>query len=383
MMIYLDCNATTPIEPRVSELVMRFMDVEFGNAVSRTHGFGMRAKLAVAQARDHVAALAHAGADEVVFTSGATESNNLAILGLRAEGEKTGKKHIISSLIEHKAVLEPLEWLVREAGFEVTLLEPTSEGIVPAAALREALREDTLLVSLMHVNNETGMIQPLSEYVKVLESAAAYLHVDGAQGFGKVEGLEDARIDMISISGHKLYAPKGIGALIVRRRGWDRVPLTPLVFGGGQESGLRPGTLPVHLIVGLGEAARIAKLEREPRAQLCAKLRVAILADLSCLNPIYHGCPEQQLPSTLNLSIPGVDAEAAIVALKTVAAVSNGSACTSHSYQPSHVLQAMGLHPDSIAGALRLSWCHMTEEFEAGTISKSLATLIPSNTRTT
>jgi cysteine desulfurase len=333
---------------------------EFGNAGSRTHDFGSRAKQAVEHAREQVAAVVGAKLDEVVFTSGATESNNLAILGLSMHGEKTGRKHIVSTAIEHKAVLEPLEELEKR-GFEVTLVRPTRGGWVEPREVHAAVRPDTLLVSVMHVNNETGVVQPVAEVAELLGDHPAYFHVDGAQGFGKeLEGPRHTRIDLISVSGHKIYAPKGVGALITRRRGYHRAPLTPLMYGGGQERGLRPGTLPVHLIAGLGLAAEIAVRDSRKRAEACKAFRQQVLGALLPLGAVLHGDPTRTMPHVVNLSLPGIDSEALMVAWKGLVAISNGSACTSHNYQASHVLMAMGLAEDSVQGAARLSWSHHT-----------------------
>lgn len=362
MAVYLDCNATAPVEPAVSEAVIRFMTEEYGNAGSRTHEYGAKAKQAVQQARDSVAALVSAERDEVVFTSGATESDNLAILGLAQYGTENDRKHIVSTMIEHKAILEPLEALAR-TGFDVTLVPPTSGGWVDPDAIKKALRKDTLLVSMMHVNNETGVIQAISEVAAILSDHPAFFHVDAAQGFGKdIAPLRNSRIDLISVSGHKIYAPKGVGALITRRRGYQRPPLKPLIYGGGQERGLRPGTLPVPLIVGLGVAAELSAQQLQQRTTYCLDFRRKALDALMPLEPNFNGDANRTLPHVLNLSFDGIDSEALMVALKAVIAVSNGSACTSSSYQPSHVLQAMGLSKTAIQGAIRLSWCHLTEE---------------------
>ena len=361
MAVYLDCNATTPIEPPVQEEVRRYMAIEFGNAGSRTHEFGTRAKQAVQLARDRVAAVVSAKPDEVIFTSGATESNNLAILGLVQHGEETGRRHIVSTQIEHKAVLEPLQVLAKR-GFEVTLVPPTSGGWVDPERLRDAVRDDTLLVSLMHVNNETGVTQPLSEIVATLADHAAFLHVDAAQGFGKdIPTLQDPRLDLISVSSHKIYGPKGVGALFVRRRRYARPPLTPLMYGGGQERGLRPGTLPVPLIVGLGLASELAMQDAEGRADACRAFKQELVEALAPLEPTVNGDPERTLPHVLNVSFPGLDSEAVMLSVKDIVAISNGSACTSQSYEPSHVLKAMGLDEHAVQGATRWSWCHMTE----------------------
>jgi cysteine desulfurase len=299
---------------------------------------------------------------EVVFTSGATESNNLAILGLAGHGRRTGRRHLVSTMIEHNAVLEPLRHL-EELGFEVTLVPPTRGGWVEPDAVRAAVRPDTLLVSVMQVNNETGVIQPIDEIAAGLEGHDAYFHVDAAQGFGKeIAALRHPRIDLVSISGHKLFAPKGIGVLITRRRAGERPPLAPLMFGGGQERGLRPGTLPVHLIVGLGRAAELALAEIESRNDTNRRFRERALAALGSLDPVLTGDPDRTVPHILNLALPGIDADEAMEALADTIAISNGSACTSQSLTCSHVLGAMGLDPARAASALRLSWCHLTPE---------------------
>ena len=375
MTVYLDCNATTPIEPRVRDAVLRYMDIEFGNAGSRTHEYGLRAKQAVQRAREQVAAVVAASSDEVLFTSGATESNNLAILGLAAWGEQNARRHIISTAIEHKAVLEPLEELTRR-GFQVDLVRPTAGGWVEPEAVAAKLRPDTLLVSVMHVNNETGVVQPLREIANALADSSAFLHVDAAQGFGKNDLIGLPRIDLLSISGHKIYGPKGVGALVTRRRKFVRPPLTPLVFGGGQEKGLRPGTLPVPLIVGLGLAAELAVKEHSARTARCRAFRMAVLETFRNLKAAVNGAEEKSLPHVVNVSIPGLDSEAAIVAVKDLVAISNGSACTSQSYEPSHVLIAMGLAEARVRGALRLSWCHLTEEVAWNEVRNRLARLM-------
>ena len=358
--VYLDCNATTPLEPAVQAALFHHLGEEFGNAGSRTHEYGSRAKVAVQRARDQVAAVVGAKREEVLFTSGATESNNLALLGLREFGEKTGRRHIVSTAIEHKAVLEPLEQLAAH-GFTVTLVSPDKGGAVSAEAIREALRPDTLLVSVMHVNNETGVEQPIGEIATVLNDHEAFFHVDAAQSFGKVLAvLRNPRIELISVSAHKIYGPKGVGALIVRRRGYDRIPLVPLVFGGGQERGLRPGTQPVGLIVALGEASEVAIREQAKRVKRCRAIKEQALAALTGVGGEPVGDQARALPSTLNIRFPGLDSEALMVATKDLIAISNGSACTSSSYTPSHVLKAMGFNDVTANECVRISWCHMT-----------------------
>ncbi|WP_086775565.1 cysteine desulfurase DndA [Vibrio coralliirubri] len=360
MTTYLDCNATTPIAPEVAEIVSKYMFEEYGNAGSRTHEFGVRAKQATELARQQVADVVGAGKNEVIFTSGATESNNIAILGLKSWANSQNKKHIITTKIEHKAVLEPFEVLEKE-GFDVTYLDCDESGLISKESLVESLRDDTCLVSIMHVNNETGSIQDISGYCEVLENHTAYFHVDAAQGFGKYsEPLNHSRVDMMSVSGHKLYGPKGIGALIVRRRGFKKVPLQPLMYGGGQERGLRPGTLPVALIAGLGEACSLAYKNSEMWSQHCQSLKDKALSALSEIGVEVNG--QNAAPHVLNFSIPEVNSEATMVALKGIAAVSNGSACTSSSYTPSHVLTAMGLDEERIDSAIRMSWCYQTKE---------------------
>ena len=314
-------------------------------------------------------------AEEVHFTSGATESNNIAILGLAEHAEATKRRHIVSTAIEHKAVLEPLEHLVKR-GFEVTLVPSNANGSINSNGVREALRPDTILVSVMHANNETGAIQPLDDVATALEKHDAYFHVDAAQGYGKELSLLRAkRIDLISVSAHKIYGPKGVGALVARRRGFKRVPLAPLMFGGGQERGLRPGTLPVPLVVGLGTASTIAVRDHKLRQEKNAKLRKDALAAFGHFGAEINGDSSRSLTSTLNISLPGLDAEAVMVALKDLVAISNGSACTSTSYTPSHVLSAMSLSEERVHGALRLSWCHMTENIDWNTITTRLRSL--------
>lgn len=371
--VYLDHAATSILDPRVSDLVMALMKDEFGNAGSRTHEYGLAALQHVNLARARVAAAIGAEPDEVVFTSGATESNNMAILGLAEHGLVTGRRHIVSTEIEHKAVLEPLA-LLKARGFDITRITPTRTGHVRSEDVLGAVRPDTLLVSVMHANNETGAVQPIAEIAAALDPDGPYLHVDAAQSFGRLTAtLRDRRIDLVSISAHKIFGPKGVGALIARRRLMRRPPLMPLMVGGGQERGLRPGTQPVPLIAGLGLAAELAVKEEKARAASCAKMRQAALAALTPLRPIIHGDDALGvLPNILSLAVPGVDSEAVMVALKGVAAVSNGSACTSSSYEPSHVLVAMGLSDDEIAGTIRLSWSHATQEVSWAEIAARL-----------
>jgi cysteine desulfurase len=360
MTLYLDNNATTPVDPRVQEEIVRYFAVEYGNAGS-PHEFGERAKEAVHAARDQVGEVVAARRHEVIFTSGATESNNLAILGLAPHGRKTKRRHIVSTRIEHKAVLEPLDAL-RKQGFDVTLVSPDAGGRVAAEDVLAAVRPDTLLVSVMHVNNETGVAQPIAEVAAGLAGRDVLLHVDAAQGFGKqIEPLRHPRIDLISVSGHKIFGPKGVGALVARRRNGELPPLSPLMYGGGQELGLRPGTLPVALIAGLGKAASLALQEHAARERHCAALRGRVLAALAPLGAKVHGKLEHALPHVVNVSLAGLDAELVIESLRGTAAVSDGAACTSICATASHVLSAMGVSEPELSGAVRLSWSYLTD----------------------
>ena len=364
MPAYWDTSATTPVDPRVAAVVVRLMTEEFGNSGSRTHEYGAQALAEVSGARRAIADCLRAAPEEVVFTSGATEADNIAILGLRAHGESTGRRHIITTAIEHKAVLEPVAHLAK-SGFEVEFIPPGPNGIVDAQRVTDSVRKDTLLVSVMHANNETGAVQPLADIASGLLEHDAYLHVDAAQTFGKLnDQLLNPRIDLVSLSGHKVFGPKGIGALVARRRGWRRPPLEPLTYGGGQERGLRPGTLPVPLIAGLGLAASLANKENEQRRRAAEALRTSVLQQLSPAEPELNGDPDSRLPHILNVSFPGADGEAVMLAWRDLVAVSNGSACTSAHYEPSHVLTAMNLPEARIRGAIRLSWWHGAESVD-------------------
>ncbi|MFE5257689.1 cysteine desulfurase DndA [Streptomyces coelicoflavus] len=354
-MTYLDVAATTRVEPRVADVVLHWMTEEFGNAGSRTHEYGTRAKKGVHDARSFLAASVGAKTEELIFTSGATESNNIALLGIAAHGEKAGRRHIITSAIEHKAVIEPLLHL-QEKGFEVEFLKPGPSGRISREVVLDKVREDTLLVSLMHVNNETGVIQPVADIARELRETATFMHVDAAQGYGKVPEDLKAPIDLISISGHKIGAPKGVGALVTRRRGWNKVPLEPIMFGGGQERKLRPGTLPVPLIMGFYEAAKVFQESRSGWEREARDMRERLLVALEKTRFHVNGDAEHSVPHILNVTFDGLNAEALIVRLKEQVAIATGSACTSASYTPSHVLMAMGLPEDIASNGLRFSW---------------------------
>jgi cysteine desulfurase len=359
MPIYLDCAATTPLDPRVRDEMLRCQVDDFGNAGSHTHGSGQRARAAVERARDRVAAVVSSSRGDVIFTSGATESNNLALLGLAASA--TDRRHIVSTAIEHRAVLEPLTELGKR-GFTVTLIEPSASGAVDAAAVLAAIRPDTLLVSVMHVNNETGVIQPIELIASGLKDGGVYMHVDAAQSFAReIEALRHPRLDLISASAHKIGGPKGVGALIARRRDGPRPPLQPLMFGGGQERGLRPGTLPVALIAGFGLAAEIASRERDENYAACRNFREELLRGLAPLQPRINGDLARSVPYIISLSLPGLTADDVMLAWRHEVEISDGAACTTQSQTCSHVLSAMRLDEAQRDGTVRLSWTASTE----------------------
>lgn len=358
--VYLDCNASNPIEPRVLQAILEAYGALQGNAGS-PHLHGQNAKSAVHHARDQIGRVVNVKRHEVYFTSGATESNNLAILGLAEHGRNTGKMHIVSSAIEHKAVLEPLQRL-QSMGFEVSLIEPQRDGCVSSQKMIDSIRTDTLLVSLMHVNNETGMIQPIDQVAQGALDRDVWMHVDAAQGFGRdIQRLQHPGIGSISISGHKIFGPQGIGALMVRRNR-ERCPtLSPILFGGGQELGLRSGTLAVPLIVGFGMAAEIALSENSQREQSCKQIGAIVQAWAQSLGATIHGQSENRLDHVLNLSIPGWDADDLLESVKDYVSISDGAACTSVCATASHVLAAMGIPEPQLSSAVRLSWCHLTD----------------------
>jgi cysteine desulfurase len=355
MTIYLDYAATTPVDPTVAEAMWRVLTLqgEFGNPSSVFHGHGRRAAAAVEHARAQVAALVGAEPTEVIFVAGATEANNLAIKGIAHQGSARGQ-HVVTMATEHKAVVEPCRTLER-AGYEVTYLLPESDGLLDPAKLHEAIRESTVLVSIMHVNNETGVVQDLQALSAVVKQTPAYLHVDAAQSGGKLPiNLKQVPIDLLSLSAHKFYGPKGIGALIARGRA--RSGLVPLIEGGGQEGGLRSGTLPTHQIVGMGEAAKVAAQRRIDELVEVTALSAAFLDELSLTTAFeVNGSRADWYPGILNISFDGVDAFAILNALTDVSA-SASSACSSGTLEPSHVLRAMGIEDGRLYGAVRFSF---------------------------
>lgn len=373
-MLYLDSAATTPVDPHVADLVMTYMTAEFGNSGSRTHEWGTRAKRAVQRAREQVAAAAMCSPDEVIFTSGATESDNLALLGLAAHGIEHNRRHVVSCATEHKAVLEPLEHLANR-GFEVELLLPDASGRVSVEQVLDAVRDDTLVVSMMLVNNETGVIQDVDTLAGHLRQSPTLLHVDAAQGFAKPTGQTLTEVDLVSISGHKIAGPKGVGALIARRRGWAKVPLQPLMFGGGQERKLRPGTVPVALVAGLGLAVELLTDHGEQWRTGVEEFRASLFGAIGVVPFAVNGDPEHAMPHILNVAFAGIDSEALIVALQDTAAIATGSACTSASYTPSHVLTAMGLSEERVLQSVRLSWWSDTDASELAGLSAALLSL--------
>lgn len=361
--IYLDYAATTPADPRVASKMMQFLTLDgtFGNPASRSHRFGWQSEEAVDVARNQVAELVNADPREIVFTSGATESDNLAIKGAAHFHQARGK-HIITSKTEHKAVLDSCEQLERE-GFDVTYLTPAANGIITLDALRAALRDDTVLVSIMHVNNEIGVIQDIAAMGELCRERDILFHVDATQSVGKLPiDLSKLNVDLMSFSAHKVYGPKGIGALYVRRK--PRIQIAAQIHGGGHERGMRSGTLPVHQIVGMGEAYRIAHDEREQEMARLQQLRDRLWQGLSVLDNVYvNGDLQQSSANILNVSFANVDGESLIMALKDLA-LSSGSACTSASLEPSYVLRALGLSDELAHSSLRFSLGRFTTEEE-------------------
>ena len=358
MSIYLDYNASAPIAPAVLQVMVDVYQNRSGNADSRTHSYGDEARAVVETARKQVASLLGISPSEVFFTSGATESSNIAIQGLAEYARRSGKRHIITSSIEHKAVLETVRAMERQ-GFDVDFVAPEPSGRVDAAKIVDKLRDTTLLVSLMHVNNETGIIQPVEELGAELAARDVLFHVDATQSCGKlVDELRTLAYHMLSFSAHKLRGPQGIGVLVLRKKGYRRPPVKAIMYGGQQEHGLRPGTIPVALAAGCGAACALAEAHYAEDAMCLKEMkeRAMELLDASELSYAVNGDPAHCLPSTLNVCLHGVSSEALMIATKQYCAVSNGSACTSTDYTPSYVLAAMGLSAERIASSIRISW---------------------------
>ncbi|WP_440876552.1 IscS subfamily cysteine desulfurase [Thalassotalea sp. PLHSN55] len=361
--IYFDYSATTPVDKRVAEKMMQYLTTDgfYGNPASRSHKFGWQAEEAVDIARNDIADLINADPREIVFTSGATESNNLAIKGAANFYSKKGK-HIITCKTEHKAVLDTCRELERQ-GFEVTYLDPESNGLIDLKKLEAAFRDDTVLVSIMHVNNEIGVVQDIAEIGELCRSRKIIFHVDAAQSAGKIAiDMQQLKVDMMSFSAHKIYGPKGIGALYVRRK--PRIRLEAQTHGGGHERGMRSGTLPTHQIVGMGEAFRIAKEDMAKDLAHVTAMRDRLWAGISEMEQVFiNGDAEQRYAGNLNVSFNFVEGESLIMALKDLA-VSSGSACTSASLEPSYVLRALGLNDEMAHSSIRFSFGRFTTEEE-------------------
>ena len=355
---YLDYNASTPIDPRVLDVMIDVFQSKYGNADSRTHEFGESARRIVEESRGSVAKLLNVNKDEVFFTSGATESDNISILGLQEYAEQTAKKHIITTAIEHKAVLEPLS-VLETKGFEVTYIKPDKSGRINPDEVLSNVRDDTLLVSVMHTNNETGIIQPIDVIGEALDNTDVFFHVDAAQSFGKlVDELKNVKYSFLSASAHKMYGPLGIGTLILRKKKFKSPPVKSIMYGGSQEHGIRPGTIPTALVAGFGKACEIALSEYQSNLTKYQHIKKEIIELLDTLKVDYviNGDVEYSIPNTINISFNGVNSEALMLATKQYCSISNGSACNSHSYKPSHVLSAMGFDIERIESAVRISW---------------------------
>lgn len=358
MSVYLDYNASAPIDNRVVDYMMDIYKNNIGNADSRTHDFGDNARVIVENARKQVGLLLDIPPEDVFFTSGATESNNIAIQGLREYAEKTGKKHIITTGIEHKAVLETAKYM-GEHGYRVDYVSPDQTGCISAEDVMVLVNDETLLVSVMHVNNETGVIQPVKEIGDELADRDLLFHIDATQSCGKlVEELRDISYDMLSFSSHKMYGPQGIGALVLRRKKYKLPPVKPIMFGGQQEHGISPGTIPVALVGGFGKACELAveEYKKDEADNIAIKDMLIEMLKKSGIKYKINGSVEHCISSTLNIQIEGVSSEALMLTSRKYCGISNGSACTSSSYSPSYVLVAMGMSEDEIDQSIRLSW---------------------------
>ena len=373
--IYMDYASTTPCDKRVVETMVKYMteEGEFGNPASRSHSFGWKADDAVDEARKNVAELIGADPKEIVFTSGATEADNLAIKGI-ADFYQSKGKHIITSKIEHKAVLDPCRELERD-GFEVTYLDPNEDGIVTADMVIDAVRDDTILVSIMYINNEMGTINDIEGIGKYCFENKIMFHVDAAQATGKIEfNLQELPVHVMSLSAHKTYGPKGIGALYVRKK--PRVRLRAQIHGGGHERGMRSGTLPTHQIVGMGEAFKYARLEMEQNKQHIKMLHDRLLSKLTTIEESYiNGSLDHKVPNILNISFNFVEGESLIMALENVA-VSSGSACTSASLEPSYVLRAIGRDDELAHSSIRFSFGRTTTVEEVDSVAETMLNVI-------
>ena len=362
MAVYLDYNASAPLDSRVLDRMIDIYQNHSGNADSRTHVFGTDAKEIVASSRKTIAGILDVDATDLFFTSGSTESNNMAILGLADYAKQSGKTHFITTAIEHKSVLEAMKRL-KALGFDVDFVAPDMSGRIKPEQILSLVTEKTLLVSMMHVNSETGIIQPIQEVGDELAKTNIYFHVDATQGFGKLnDDLRNTKYDMLSVTAHKLGGPQGVGGLVLKRdRSYKRPPITPLMYGGQQERGFRPGTTPVALVAGFALAAELCDDSTERRMNACQQIKTDLIDALKGIDYVFNGDQKYCIPSTANISFKGIDAEALFLAAKNDYAFSNGSACNSGSHEPSYVLTAMGLPEERISEAVRLSWDERTD----------------------
>lgn len=363
MSIYLDYNASAPIDLRVLEYMNEIYRQSYGNPDSRTHSFGDNARQVVEVARKQVATLAGVKKEEVFFTSGATEGNNIVIQGLVHYGIENNKKHIVVSAIEHKAIIESVKNLI-PLGFDVDFIYPEINGCVNVTKVLKHVRNDTLLVSIMHVNNETGIIQPVAELGEQLEKKGILFHIDATQSFGKlVDEIRELKYDMMTLSAHKIAGPQGIGALILRKKRYKLPPVKAIMYGGEQERGIRPGTVPVALVAGLGKACELLNQEYKNNNQKTEHIKTEImnLLEHSGLQYKTNGDSDFCISNTINVCIKGVSSEALMLSSKQFCGISNGSACNSHKYEPSHVLQAMRIATEDIDNSIRISWGPNTE----------------------
>lgn len=366
MGIYLDNNSSSPIDERVLAVMVDVYLNSYGNADSRTHNHGEQARIIVENARKQVASLLEINSSEVFFTSGSTESNNITIQGLEEYALKTNKKHIITSAIEHKSILETVN-MMKKKGFDVDIVNPDLSGQINVQEILDKVRDDTLLVSVMHVNNETGIIQPVDRLGTELEKRNILFHVDATQSCGKlVDEIRNLKYNMLSFSAHKLKGPQGVGVLILKKKKYKLPPVKNIMYGGQQEGGIRPGTIPVALVAGCGKACEIAEKEYRENSQKCKSLKVILeeLLKKSNMNYHYNGAQQYCIDSSVNICFKGVMSEALMLSSKQYCSVSNGSACTSKSYSPSYVLEAMGIPTEAIENSIRISWGPETNEIE-------------------
>lgn len=362
MSIYLDYNASTPTDERVLEYMIDIYRNHYGNADSRTHTFGIDAKEIVSLARKKIADILKIDSMDILFTSGSTESNNMAIVGLLEYALQTGRNHFITTSIEHKSILEAMKYLQKK-GCDVDFVSPDSSGRIKPEQILDLVTDKTLLVSMMQVNSETGIIQPIKEIGEALRETKTYFHIDATQGFGKLNDmLRETVYDMLSVTAHKIGGPQGIGAFVFKRdASYRRPPIQPLMYGGQQERGYRPGTTPVALVAGFALAAELCDREASGHMETCKSIKEEFFKSIEGLKYQVNGEQKYCLPTTVNISFDGVDAEGIFVAVKDNYAFSNGSACNSGSHAPSYVLTAMGLPESRINEAMRISWNYNTK----------------------